>query len=283
VNNRWRWLWILVFLLGCGGPAKTGVDLKSEAIALNDAGYQYYRQSRFDLAQGKFERALDYNRLIDRREGIAANLNNLGVIAQAQGNLDEARRRFQEALAVNRERNDPGAMAETLNHLGLVYQGQGRLSEANAAFLEALEQARLLPPGPLLALTLTHLGDVARGNKDYMPALNYYHQALMIDTGAKDPRGQARRQERLGRTFCDLKAYDRAAMYLKEALIEFRRLQDTDGIAAALLGLTRLALARGDRAEADLNGNLLLGLYQTRGQEQEARELEALLKGGTGR
>jgi tetratricopeptide (TPR) repeat protein len=277
VTDRWCWLWVLVFLLGCGGPAKTGVDLKKEAIAFNDAGYQYYRQSRFELAQGKFEKALDYNRLIDRREGIAANLNNLGVVAQAQGNLDEARRRFQEALAVNRERNDPAAMAETLNNLGLVYQGQGRLPEANAAYLEALHQARQLPPGPLLALTLTHLGDVARVHKDYMLALNYYHQALMADTGAKDLRGQALRQERLGRTFLDLKDYDRAAVYLKEALTEFRRLQDTDGIAASLKGLTLLALARGDRAEAELNGNLLLGLYQTRGQEQEARELEKLL------
>jgi tetratricopeptide (TPR) repeat protein len=283
VADRRRWLWVLVFLLGCGGPAKTGVDLKREAIAFNEAGYQYYRQSRFDLAQGKFERALDYNRLIDRRSGIASNLNNLGVIAQAQGNPEEARRRFQEALAVNRQLNDPAAICETLNNLGLTYQGQGRLKEANAAYLEALEQARQLPPGPLLALTLTHLGDMARVNKDYMLALNYYHQALMADTNAKDPRGQAMRQERLGRTFLDLKDYDRAAMYLKGALGEYRRLQDTDGIAASLKGLTLLALARGDKAEAALNGNLLLGLYQTRGQEQEARELEALLKGGGGR
>ncbi|MDO9069906.1 MAG: hypothetical protein Q7V36_00120, partial [Deltaproteobacteria bacterium] len=133
------------------------------------------------------------------------------------------------------------------------------------------------------ALTLTHLGDVARLHKDYMLALNYYNQALMVDTGAKDRRGQALRQERLGRIFLDLKDYDRAAVYLKEALTEFRRLQDTDGIAAALKGLTLLALARGDRQEANLNGNLLLGLYQTRGQEQEARELETLLKRGDGR
>ena len=283
MTDRWRWLWVLVFLLGCGGPAKTGVDLKSEAIAFNDAGYQYYRQSRFDLAQGKFEKALDYNRLIDRREGIAANLNNLGVIAQAQGNLEQAQRRFKEALAVNRQRNDPAALCETLNNLGLAYQGQGRLREAKAAYLEAYDYARQLPPGPLLALTLTHLGDVARVHKDYTLALNYYNQALMVDTAAKDRRGQARRQERLGRTFLDLKYYDRAAGYLKEALREFRRLQDTDGIAAALKGLTLLALARGDRQEADLNGNLLLGLYQTRGQEKEARELEALLKRSGGR
>ena len=179
---------------------------------------------------------------------------------------------------MNRELNDPAAICETLNNLGLAYQGQGRLREANAAYLEALDQARQLPPGPLLALTLTHLGDVARAHKDYMLALNYYQQALMADTGAKDRRGQALRQERLGRTFLDLKDYDRAAGYLKEALGEFRRLQDTDGIAATLKDLTLLALARGDRQEAELNGKLLLGLYQTRGQEQEARELEALLK-----
>ena len=282
MTDRWRWLWVLVFLLGCGGPAKTGVDLKQEAIAFNDAGYQYYRQSRFDLAQGKFEKALDYNRLIDRRSGIAANLNNLGVIAQAQGNLEAAVRHFKEALAVNRELNDPAALCETLNNLGLAYQGQGRLREANAAYLEAYDYARQLPPGPLLSLTLTHLGDVARANQDYMTALNYYHQAVIADTAANDRRGRALRQERLGRTFLDLKDYDRAAVYLTEALSEFRRLQDTDGIAAALKDLTRLALARGDKEAAELNGNLLLGIYQTRGQEQEARELEALLKRGGG-
>jgi tetratricopeptide (TPR) repeat protein len=111
-----------------------------------------------------------------------------------------------------------------------------------------------------------------------MSALNYYHQALLADTGGKDPRGRALRQERLGRTFLDMQDYDRAAMYLKEALSEFRRLQDTDGIAAALKDLTRLALARGDQKAAQLNGTLLLGIYQARGQEQEAKELEALLK-----
>jgi tetratricopeptide (TPR) repeat protein len=283
VRNRWRWLGILVFLLGCGGPAKTGVDLRQEAIAFNDAGYQYYRQSRFNLAQEKFEKALDYNRLIDRREGIAANLNNLGAIAQAQGNLESAVSRFQEALAVNRELHDPAAICETLNNLGQAYQGQGRLREASAAYLEAYDYARLLPPGPLLALTLTHLGDVARVHKDYMRALNYYHQALMADTAAKDRRGQALRQERLGRTFLDLKDYDRAGVYLAEALGEFRRLQDTGGIAAALKGLTLLALARGDQEAARLNGQLLMGIYQARGQEQKVRELEALLQRGGGR
>ena len=276
MTDRWWWLCVIFLVLGCGGPAKTGVDLKQEAIAFNEAGYQYYRQSRFNLAQGKFERALEYNRLIDRRSGIASNLNNLGVIAQAQGDQEQAVRCFHEALAVNRELNDPAAICETLNNLGLAYQGQGRLREANVAYQEALDQARQLPPGPLLALTLTHLGDVARAHKDYMLALNYYQQAVVADT-AKDRRGQALRQERLGRTFLDLKDYDRAAVYLKEALGEFRRLQDTDGIATVLKDLTLLALARGDRREAEFNGQLLLGIYQTRGQEQEIGELKALL------
>ena len=280
MTDRWRWLCVLVFLLGCGGPAKTGVDLKQEAIAFNDAGYQFYRQSRYDLAKGKFEKALEYNRLIDRRVGIAANLNNLGVIAQAQGDQAEAVSRFQEALALNRELHDSAAICETLNNLGLAYQSQGRLREANAAYLEALDNARQAPPGPLLALTLTHLGDVARAHKDYMTALNYYQQASAADMATKDRRGRALRQERFGRAFLDLKDYERAAGYLKEALSEFRRLQDTDGIAAVLKDLTILALARGDQAEAKLNAQLLRGIYQARGQEQEVKELEALLQKG---
>jgi tetratricopeptide (TPR) repeat protein len=277
VTDRWLGLCVIFLVLGCGGPAKTGVDLQRQAIAFNEAGYQYYRESRFNLAQGKFEKALEYNRLIDRRSGIASNLNNLGVIAQAQGDTEAAVRRFQEALTVNRELQDPAAICETLNNLGLAYQGQGRLKEAGAAYLEALDQARQSPPGPLLALTLTHLGDMARAHKDYMLALNYYQQAAVADTAAKDQRGRAMRQERLGRTFLDLKDYDRAAIYLKESLGEFRRLQDTDGIAAVLKDMTLLALARGDRREAELNGQLLLGIYEARGQEQEVRDLKALL------
>jgi tetratricopeptide (TPR) repeat protein len=279
VRRKWAWIWVFGLAgLGCAGPAKIGVDLQKQAIAFNDAGYQYYRQSRFNLAREKFAQALKYNRLIDRREGIASNLNNLGVIAQEQGEPDRAIAYFQEALAINREREAPAALSETLNNLGVAYQGQGQLLAAAEAFQEALGYARMLPPGPLLALSLTHLGDVARVRQDYSLALNYYHQALKVDEGKKDPRGQARRWERLGRTFLDLKDYDRAGAYLGDALRQFRRLQDTDGIAETLMDLTRLALARGDRPEARFNGQLLLEIYEARGQEQEARKLEELLK-----
>jgi len=274
---------VAVVALGCGGPVRTGVDLKQEAISLNEAGYHYYRQSHFNLAQEKFEQALVYNRLIDRRSGIALNLNNLGAIARVQGDLDQAVSHFQEALAVNRELGDAVALCETLNNLGLTYQSQGRLQEAEAAYREALAQARLLPPGPLLALTLTHLGDAARARREYPAALDSYHQAQGAAPRGKDRRGRALLLERLGRTFLDLKDYDRAGGYLKEALAEFRRLQDTDGIVAALKGLTLLALARGDQAEARFHGNLLLGIYQARGQDKEAGELEGLLQRGGGR
>jgi len=86
-----RWLVVLCLVgLGCGGRAQTGVNLQNQAVSLNDAGYQYYRQSRFDAAEAKFSQALKLNRLIDRRVGIAANLNNLGVIAQEQGEPEKA-------------------------------------------------------------------------------------------------------------------------------------------------------------------------------------------------
>ncbi len=91
------------------------------------------------------------------------------------------------------------------------------------------------------------------------------------------------RWERLGRTFVDLKDYARAGLYLHDALREFRRLEDTDGIADTLKDLTLMALAQGDKKEAALNGKLLLEIYQARGQEQEVRKLEGLLKSRGGR
>ena len=65
-----------------------------------------------------------------------------------------------------------------------------------------------------------------------------------------------------------------------DALRDFRRLQDTDGLADTLKDLTLLALAQGDKPAAALNGQLLLEIYQARGQEQEAAKLVELLKAG---
>ncbi len=275
-----RWLLVLC-LLGCGcASAPSQENLQTQAISLNDQGYQYFRQSRFNVAERKFSQALKLNRLIDRRVGIAANLNNLGVVAKEQDNPKQAVVYFQEALEINRDLHDPSGLSETLNNLGLVFLSQGRVNEAQTAYLEALDQARLLPPGPLLALSLTHLGDVARVRRDYDLALSYYHQALKVDEDRKDARGRALRWERLGRTFLELKAYDRADFHLQFALREFRRLEDTDGLADTLKDLTRLALAQGDKPAAALNGQLLLEIYQARGQEQEAAKLLELLKAG---
>lgn len=279
--TKFRFLLALALVaLGCAGPVRTGGDLQHRAMAFNDAGYQYYRQSRWTLAQEKFAQALQLNRLIDRRVGIAANLNNLGVIALELGEVEQALPHFQEALAINRELGDPAGICETLNNLGIAYQYQGRLTAAQDAYQEALKYARMLTPGSLLALSLTHLGDVARLRRDYPLALDYYHQALAVDEEKNDPRGRAMRWERLGRTFLDLQDYERSRSYLEDALRAFRRLEDTNGIADTLKDLTLLALAQGDRGEALLNGKLLLEIYQTRGQEKEAEKLQELLKGG---
>lgn len=274
-------LWLLCCLLtGCGGPAKPKViDLRQEAVKLNDEGYQYYRESKWRLAQGKFAEALKLNRLIDHRPGIASNLNNLGAIAQAQGKLSEAEKYYRDALIIQQETGDGTGICEALNNLGTVLAGQGRWAEADNLYRQALEYARSLrPPAPLLALTLTHQGDVARHRKDYQQALEFYQQALAIDTAGKNREGRAVRWGRLGRTYLDLSEYASARQYLLKALEEFRSLQRTDGIADALNGLVALALAQGDRPEAQLYGQRLVKIYQARGQAREAERLEALLK-----
>ncbi len=86
-NDRGRIRALVVGALPAGAELRRGPKRRGPAKQggfLNDQGYQYYRQSRFNVAAGKFSEALKINRLIDRREGIAANLNNLGVIARSR-------------------------------------------------------------------------------------------------------------------------------------------------------------------------------------------------------
>lgn len=272
-------LWLLLGLaVGCASAKPRLPDLRLEAVKLNDEGYQYYRESRWRLAQNKFVQALNLNRLIDHRPGIAANLNNLGAIAQEQGNLVEAERFYREALTIQREIGDPAGLCEALNNLGTVYAGLGRWSEAQELYLEAWGYARRLPVGPLLALTLTHQGDVARHYQDLQRALDLYQEALAIDRAKKNRGGMAVRWGRLGRTYLDMSSYVSARQYLLLALEESRRLEMTNGIIDALDGLTSLALAQNNRFEAELYGERLLEIYRVRGQTQDAEKLKEILR-----
>ena len=261
---------------GCAAP-KPGVGLLTDAVAVNDAGYQYYRQGKWNLAEEKFTQALTMNRLIDRQEGIAANLNNLGVIALKLGDFKEAGENFTEALSILKPLGDPAGLSETLNNLGALYQARGKLQEAEKSYQEALVYARQAPAGPLEALTLTHLGDVARVRGDLLGAMNLYDQALQLDLARKDRRGQAVRRERLGRTYLALQNYSTAGTFLLEALREFRRLEDTNGIVDTLDSLTRLFLALGDRDATLGYGERAIKIYKARGQEQEAEKVRRLL------
>lgn len=265
--------------LGCGGAAKSTLpDLRQEAVKLNDEGYQYYRESKWRPAQNKFTEALKMNRLIDYRPGIAANLNNLGAVAQEQGNLAAAEKFYREALLIQEGLGNAPGICEALNNLGTVSAGQGRWYEAGTLYQQALGYARSLPSGPLLALTLMHQGDVARRQRNFQLALDLYQQALAIDTAGRNREGQAVRWTRLGRVYLDMSDYASARRYLLMGLEESRRLERTGAIIDALDGLIALALAQGDRFEAQLYGERLLKIYQIRGQTRDAERLEALLK-----
>jgi tetratricopeptide (TPR) repeat protein len=264
--------------IGCGAAKTQLVDLRHEAVRLNDEGYQYYRESRWRLAQNKFNEALKLNRLIDCRSGIASNLNNLGAIAQEQGKLADAEKYYRDALTIQQENGDGDGICEALNNLGTVYAAQGRWPEAANLYQQALGYVSSQPRSPLLALTLMHQGDVARHQQNYQPALDLYQQALAIDTRGKDREGQAVRWGRLGQTYLAMSDYASARRYLEMSLKESRRLQRTNGIVDALNGLVTLSLAQGDRPGAQLYGQRLLKIYQARKQTREAERLQALLQ-----
>jgi len=96
VTDRCVGCGFLVCLLACGGPAKTGVDLKSEAIASMMRGISITGRAALTWPRESSKRP-GLQPAHDRREGIAANLNNLGGYRPGPGDWSWPVRRFQEA------------------------------------------------------------------------------------------------------------------------------------------------------------------------------------------
>ena len=90
-------------------------------MSFNDAGYQYYRQSRFNVAQGKFDRGPEAT-TASSTAGWASppTSTTWGSSPRTRDDPKQAVVYFQEALEINRELHDPSGLSETLNNLGLV-------------------------------------------------------------------------------------------------------------------------------------------------------------------
>lgn len=181
-----------------------------------------------------------------RREGY----KGAGVLAQCQGDYDLAHELLEHAAVLARELDQAEHLATTLRELGELEMIRGHRSSAVEYLSQALSTAHAAGCPAAEAAALQGLADAALEDCDFDAAHQLADQALTISTELGSPRVKAAILNVLGRVLLEQTRLDEAQQTLEEALRIYRELQDAVSGAGALSVLGSVATERHEYTRA---------------------------------
>lgn len=238
------------------GPARaSGLDAAPETGARLAAALWRFWEIRGWLSEGRAALSA-----WTTRDGLPAALrarvlNAAGVLAQRQRDWVAARSWYEECLVVRRSLGEELGVASALHGLANMAYLEGDLDGATARFQENLDLARKLDVRPMVAASLLNLGVIehtlfmrALAPQDVAGprAVAYLTEAMEEYDRLGDRQGMALALENLGTASAMLGRPDEAVRYQEQSLALRRELGDKPGIAISARYLSRLALRTGD-------------------------------------
>jgi len=109
------------------------------AIRLGNIGIIYSNQGGYPKALKHYFEALEIDKELGRKNGIAANFSNIGNVYSHQGNYPKALKHYFEALEIMNELGNISYIAITLGNIGSLYTKQKKYKESEEYLLRALE------------------------------------------------------------------------------------------------------------------------------------------------
>jgi tetratricopeptide (TPR) repeat protein len=262
---------------GAVEAARRNGDKRTEARALLDLAWVYWRQGRYAESSGTCQAAMGLCREIGDSFGESRAHNTLGNVCLAQHEYERAHHHLAQALALSREIGNPVGEAYALNNLGISHERQGRHDEAVDHHQRALALHRRLASRNGEARALDLLGQAHLRLGHYEVARLHHQQALELYRAQGNRGDEAAPRNGLGdvaRTIGDL---DEAIEHHSDALAIARELGNRPEEARAhrALALIRRDLGSPDAARA--HAEQALELYAGLGVP-DAEEIAALLK-----
>ncbi|CAK8710772.1 hypothetical protein GKODMF_01890 [Candidatus Electrothrix gigas] len=83
-------------------------------------------------------KALELNKALGSKQGMAENYGNLGLVYDTRGDLDKAEEMHRKALELDKALGSKQGMAEDYGNLGDVYQIRGDLDKAKELWNKSL-------------------------------------------------------------------------------------------------------------------------------------------------
>ncbi|GAA2619858.1 BTAD domain-containing putative transcriptional regulator [Streptomyces axinellae] len=303
--------------------ARCGDD-HGRAAALFQAGRAHLAAGRQRETLGALEMSLRLYRAVGDEYGEAEALNVEGVALHYAGDYEQALERFRQVFAIHERAQDPFGEATALNNIGEIYCLEGRYEAARRYFEEALTRVRRVGGHLDVALVDGNLGAVHQATGATGPARACYLRALTSYRRSGDASGEADTLILLGSACAEARRFGEAAEHLRmaeevargvgnvyecqravcgladvqrqsghfeaaqesyeESLGMAREIDFTRGIAQALDGMARTALALREAGQAARYGREAIALYARLEATAEAASLRDLLgeAGATG-
>ena len=182
-----------------------------------------------------------------------------------RGYFDEGRRRLEQALAKN-SRTSAAARAKALDAVGGLAHDQGDIARAAAAAREGLKlSARADTESRRVASFKRTLGITAEREGDYERATELHEESLALYRETEDKWSIAASLISLGNVLVARDEHERAKELYREALILSRESGDPDQYATGLANLGYEHLLEGDHEQATALNEEAARLYRDRG------------------
>jgi eukaryotic-like serine/threonine-protein kinase len=204
---------------------------EKEAVILQATGIAYRLMNKPEEALRNYQQALDIERRIGFKRGVAASLNEMAQVYSLLGKPDAALASFKEAIAVRKEIGAKKEAGDTLIDLGNFYEDRGQHEQALKMFMESLQIQRDSGDETYQAECLNAIGAVYLTSGHYEDALTYFQQSLQLREKLKVPGEIVETVYNLGQTNAKLGQYDQALSQYLRALDLYRSGGDKRGAA----------------------------------------------------
>ena len=207
-------------------------------------------------------------REIGYREKISFLLTNLGAIVERLGDYTRAEGYYLEGLEVAHEIGHREHISTLLTSLGALSGLRGDHARAEEYFREGLALAREIGNRENISYLLANLGEVLSNRRDYVRADDYFREGLALAreighrwliSGILNEWGELHLRQR---------ELDLAYKTFLEALEIAREVGAQEHAATALYGLAQVAVAKGNIAEARLQGQEGLTIFEAIGHNK---------------
>jgi len=218
---------------------------EQQALILQARGIAYQDLNKLNEALRNFNDALEINRKLGQKRGIAASLSMIAQVDESLGKIDDAPKSYNEALQIRRDIGARKEVGDTLINIASLYFDRGQYDKALPLFKEALQIQVDAGDEGYQAMCLNNIGSVYLAKGQNEDALTYFQQSLQLREKLNVPADIAETLLNLGSAYVSTGQADKALAAYMRALDLNRKSNDTRGAAVVSMNMGQMFQSQG--------------------------------------